>query len=148
MLDLPLMAIDIPLAVLDRPFDLLLVVVLQTRVPGRGVENRKSPKVVRRGCKRSFGPRERKASCTGATWGLHRCKTGLHMVQETLGRPLLPRSKRPFAPSPNHFRGFSYFWPLSQALWFAMVVDLPLLLRSAFPSIFWLFLMTLRVIYF
>ena len=28
-------------------------------------------------------------------------------------------SKRPFAPSPNHFRGFSYFRPLSQALWFA-----------------------------
>ena len=51
--------------------------------------------------------------------GLHRCKTGLHMVQETLGRPLRHRSKRPFAPSPNHFRRLSYFRPLSQALWFA-----------------------------
>ena len=31
----------------------------------------------------------------------------------------LPGFKRPFAPSPNHFRAFSYFRPLSQALWFA-----------------------------
>ena len=40
--------------------------VLQTKPPGRGVENRKFPKVVTRECKRSFGSREQKASCTGA----------------------------------------------------------------------------------
>ena len=72
------------------------------KIGKRGVENRKIPKVVRRGCQRSFEPRE--------------CKTGLHMVQQTLGRPLHPGSKRPFAPSPNHFRGgccfFAYNWKL------------------------------------
>ena len=59
--------------------------------------------------------------------GLHRFQTGLHMVQETLGRPLRPGSiKGPFAPSPNHFRGFSCFRPLSQALWFAILLGVQL----------------------
>ena len=40
-------------------------------------------------------------------------------VQETLGRPWLPGSKRLFAPSPNHFWKFPNFDPLSQAAWFA-----------------------------
>ena len=35
----------------------------------KGFENRKFPKVVTRGCKRSFGPGERKWGCTGAKWG-------------------------------------------------------------------------------
>ena len=43
-------------------------------------------------------------------------------VQETLARPLLPGSKRPFAPSRNHFREFPIFDPLSQAAWFATLV--------------------------
>ena len=35
------------------------------------------PKLVRRGCKRSFGPREQEASCTGAKWGCTGAKEGL-----------------------------------------------------------------------
>ena len=31
------------------------------------------------------------------------------MAQETLGRPLLPGSRRPFAPSRKHFSGFPFF---------------------------------------
>ena len=38
------------------------------RALGEGSKIGKSPKVVRKGCKRSVEPRERKASCTGATW--------------------------------------------------------------------------------
>ena len=37
--------------------------------PGKLPDEGKSPKVVRGGCKRSFGPREQKASCTGVEWG-------------------------------------------------------------------------------
>ena len=37
------------------------VLVLQTKPPGEGVENRKFPKVVRRGCKRSFGPKAQRS---------------------------------------------------------------------------------------
>ena len=48
--------------------------------------------------------------CTGATPGCAGAR----------GLPL-PGFKRPFAPSPNHFRAFSYFRPLSQALWFAIL---------------------------
>ena len=33
--------------------------------------------MVRRGCKRSFGPREQEASCTGAKWGCTRAREGL-----------------------------------------------------------------------
>ena len=33
--------------------------------------------MVRRGCKRSFGPREQEASCTGAKWGCIGAKEGL-----------------------------------------------------------------------
>ena len=45
---------------------------IQTCKPSRereGSKIKKFPKVLRRGCKRSFGPSERRASCTGATWG-------------------------------------------------------------------------------
>ena len=34
------------------------------------------------------------------------------VVQKTLGRPLLPGSKTPFAPSPIHFGHFGGFGPL------------------------------------
>ena len=44
------------------------------------------------------------------------------VVQKTLGRPLLPGSKTPFAPSPNHFWEFSIFRPLWQALGVATMV--------------------------
>ena len=70
---------------------------LQSESSGREPEHGKIPKVVGRGCKRFFEPRERK-------WGapvqnMAQCKT----VQKTLGRLLLPGLKRPFAPSPTTF---------------------------------------------
>ena len=37
--------------------------------PGNCPKMDKSRKVVKRGCKRSFGPREQEASCSGAQWG-------------------------------------------------------------------------------
>ena len=43
---------------------------------GEGLKIGKSPKVVRRGCRRSFEPRERKVSCTCATWGRTGAKQG------------------------------------------------------------------------
>ena len=46
-----------------------VTLVLQSEGSGAGPENGKLPKVVRRGCKRSFRLRERKAFCTGAGWG-------------------------------------------------------------------------------
>ena len=47
---------------------------------------------------------EQRASCIGAKWG---CigQSRVQMVQKTLGRPLLPGPKTPFAPSTNHFWG-------------------------------------------
>ena len=67
------------------------------------------PKVVRRGCKRSFEPRERKRGLHQCKMGLHRWLNGFRMVQKTLGRLLLPELKLPFAPSPNHFWEFTIF---------------------------------------
>ena len=46
--------------------DFEILLALQPKGPGRGPDNGNFPKVVRRGCKRSFGPRAPKASCTGA----------------------------------------------------------------------------------
>ena len=77
------------------------------KLPGKG----KSAKVGRRGCNRSFAPGEQKASCTGVAPVQKR----FWVVQKTLGRPLLPGSKRPCAPSPNHFGRFSLFGPRSAA---------------------------------
>ena len=42
----------------------------------QGPETSKVPKVVRRGCKRSFGPRAPKASCTGAKESCTSAKQG------------------------------------------------------------------------
>ena len=82
---------------------------LQTRAPGRGVENRKIPEGGWEGVQRSLeGAKSLLHRCNAR---LHRCKTRLDMVQETLGRPLRRGSKRPCAPSPNHFRGFPIFDP-------------------------------------
>ena len=46
----------------------------QSEGSGTGPENGKCPKVVRRGCKRSFGRKERKAFCTGAQWDCTRAR--------------------------------------------------------------------------
>ena len=42
-------------------------------------------------------------------------------MQETLRRPWLPGSKRPFAPFRNHFREIPIFDPHFQAAWFAIL---------------------------
>ena len=44
-------------------------------------------------------------------------------------------SKRPCAPSPNHFREFPYFRPLSQALWFATLDFEPRRLMVVLPAL-------------
>ena len=75
-------------------------------------EKRNLPKVVRRGCKRSFGPREQEASCTGAKRGCTGAKEGLGGAKdswETFAPWAQKESKRPFAPSPNHFGDFPFF---------------------------------------
>ena len=102
--------------------------------PGKLPEKWKFPKVVRRGCKRSFGPCEREASCTSAKWGCHRCKRGFGWCKRLLGDlcSLGPKeSKRPFAPSPNHFCRLSLLgqfprstasqnWGWSLGVWFTL----------------------------
>ena len=75
------------------------LLVLRPQGSVREPENGNFPKVVRRGCKKCFGPRAPNSSCTVCKKGLHRCKTGFWVVQKTLGRPLLPGSKTPFVPS-------------------------------------------------
>ena len=88
---------------------------LRPQGSGRGPENGNFPKVVKRGCKRCLGPRVPKSSCTGAKKGCTGAKQGRGGAKdswETL--PLLPGSKTPFAPSPNHFWEISIFGPSSQ----------------------------------
>ena len=68
--------------------------------------------MLRGGCKRSFGSREQrspKSLLHHPKLLLHRCKMGFWVVQKTFRRPLLPGSKRPFAPSPKHFWGIFPF---------------------------------------
>ena len=48
----------------------LLRKVLQSESSGREPESGKFPKVVRRGCKRSFEPKDRKWGCTSAKWAV------------------------------------------------------------------------------
>ena len=94
----------------------------------RGRKIGKSPKVVRRGRKRSLDhgsetplapvqPGVAPVQKQGCTW----CKTGVHMVvQETLGRPCaVQEAFRSLGP-----KDLSYFRPLSQALWFAELVTI------------------------
>ena len=55
----------------------------------------------------SFGPRAPKSSSTGAKGKrVAPVQNRVLVVQKTLGRPLPPGSKTPFAPSPNHFGHF------------------------------------------
>ena len=94
-------------------------VLLQTRAPGRGVENRKCPKVVRGGCKRSFEPRERQPCFAPVQPGVAPVQNRVAHGASDSWETFVPwGSERPFAPSPNHFRAFPYFRPLSQALCF------------------------------
>ena len=52
---------------------------------GEGSKIGKSPGVARRGRKRSFEPRERKASCTDATWGCNGANQGCTWCKRLLG---------------------------------------------------------------
>ena len=54
-----------------------LVKIVGSHGPGKLPEKGKSPRVVRGGCKRSFGLREQKASCTSANYGCTGAKEGL-----------------------------------------------------------------------
>ena len=70
---------------------IFLGIALQTRAPGRGVKNRKCPKMVRRGCKRSFGPTAQRSP-----------KSHLHRVQPCFA-PVQPE----VAPVQEAFRSLS-----------------------------------------
>ena len=56
--------------------------------PGKLPEKRKLPKVVRRGCKTSLGPREQEALALVQN-GVAPVQKRVWVVQKTLGRPLL-----------------------------------------------------------
>ena len=87
-----------------------LILGLGSCGPGKLTEKGKFPKVLGGGCKRSFGAREQgspKSLLHHPKLLLHRCNMGFWVVQKTFRRPLLAGSKRPFAPSPNHFWEFS-----------------------------------------
>ena len=76
----------------------------------QGPETSKVPKVVRRGCKRCFGPREQrspKSLLHHQNRVLHRCNSLLHQCKRTLALG----AKKTLAPSPNHFWEFSIFKP-------------------------------------
>ena len=81
------------------------------------VESKKFPKVVRRGRRRSFGPREQKASCTGAKWGCTgkggcgRCKRLFRYLCSLGPRDLLH-------PLVITFGNFILSTPSCQAAWF------------------------------
>ena len=74
-------------------------------------EKRKFPKVLRRGCKRSFGPREQEASCIGAKWGCTGAKEGLGGAKdfwETFA-PWAHKSQKDLLQPPlTTFRDFPY----------------------------------------
>ena len=77
---------------------------------GERVKIRKFPKVVTRGCKRSFGPSERKASCIGAKWGC----TGAKEVSEGARDPwktLAPWVQKIFGTLVSPLSGISHFPP-------------------------------------
>ena len=82
------------------------------KVLRQGPETSKVPKVVRRGCKRCFGPRGSKCLprvfCTTKTLFC----TGATLFRTSARGCWRPWSKRPFAPSPNHFGHFWGFGPL------------------------------------
>ena len=82
---------------------------------GNWPNREKFPKVLRGGCKRSFGTREQrspKSLLHHPNLLLHRCKMGLHRCKR-LCAPW--GSKRPFAPSPKALLGIFPVRPISQA---------------------------------
>ena len=87
-----------------------IVMILLSESSGRGPERGKFSKVVRRGSKRSFGPRKQKSSKS------HHPNKALHWCNAILRRCkafFLPGPKRPF---PNHFWEFTIFGPLPEPL--------------------------------
>ena len=97
--------------------------------PGKLPKSEKFPKVVRRGCKRSFGPRVQEASCTGAKWSCSGAKEGLGGAKDSwetfapwaqksqkdlVHPPLTTFGDFPFLgnfPGPQHAKG----WPAKRA---------------------------------
>ena len=65
---------------------------------GEGFEKREIPESGYERVQKVFWTQGAKSLLYWYKIGLHRCKTGFRKVQETLGRPLLPGSKRLFAP--------------------------------------------------
>ena len=79
----------------------------------QGPETSKVPKVIRRGCKRSSGPREQSPLAL-VQKRVAPVQNRIWVVQKTLGRPLPLGSKTPFAPSPNHLGTFEVSDPCSR----------------------------------
>ena len=84
--------------------------------PGKLPEKWKFPKVVRRGCKRSFGPREQEASCTVAKWGCTGAKEGLGGAKDSWETfaPWAQKSQNLLHPPLNTFGDF-LFWAIFHA---------------------------------
>ena len=76
--------------------------------PGKLTEKGKFPKLLRGGCKRSFGPREHKASCTGASPFCTGAKAVLGGAKD-FSETFAPWVQKTFAPSPKQFWEFSFF---------------------------------------
>ena len=94
---------------------------LQTKVPGREGREQEIPESGYERVQKVFWtPRERKASQgTGAKQGCTGAKQVLEGARDPWETFAPWGSKRPFAPSRNHFREFPVFDPLCQAAWFA-----------------------------
>ena len=79
--------------------------------------NRKSRKWLREGAKGVLDPKSKGPPSVSCTFRNLFC-TGATLSCTGARGFLLPESKRPFAPSRNHFREFPIFDPFSQAAWF------------------------------
>ena len=98
-----------------RPHPQDFSLTLRPQGPGRGPENGNFQKVVRRGCKRCFGPREQrspKSLLHHPNPVLHRCNSLLHQCK----RPLAPLVRNTFCTLSQPRLGNFYFRALSQAL--------------------------------
>ena len=71
----------------------------------KGPKPQKCPKWLGEGAKGLLGP-GRQSPLALVQKRVEPVPNRVWVVQKTLGRPLLPGSKTPFAPSPNHFGHF------------------------------------------
>ena len=82
------------------------VTKLGSHGPGNCAKRENLQKWLREGAKGLLDPARKKPPAPVQN-GVTPVQKGFLVVQRTLGRPLLPMSKRPFAPSPNYFWRFS-----------------------------------------